>query len=103
MKQFEKGKQYPLHFKSKKWEELAGTIEIIEVEYFEEPLEISEQNTNAGIFQIGKAAIKYIGTKYYKNKIFAVPIVGYFKTEYKEDEKTCISLDNKFYFSVFMR
>jgi len=102
MKRFEKGKQYPLHFKSKKWNELAGAVEVTEIEYFQEPKEISEQNTAAAIFQIGKASIRYVDTKYYKNKHFEVRIVGYFKTEHNEKEESCLSLDNKFYFPVFL-
>lgn len=102
MKKFEKGKRYPLRFKSKTWNELAGAIEIVKIEYFEKPMEISEQNTKSGIFDIGKAKIKYIDTKYYKNKLFEVRIVGYFKTDFRKKESSCISLDNKFYLSVFL-
>lgn len=102
MKKFEQGKQYPLRFKSKKWNELAGAIEVVKIEYFEKPMEISERDTESRIFQIGKAKIKYIDTKYYKNKLFEVQIVGYFKTDIRKEESSCISLENKFYFSVFL-
>lgn len=102
MKRFEKGKRYILHFKSKKRDELAGAIEVIDIEYFENPAEIGEQNTKSGIFQVGKAQIQYVDTKYYKNKLFEVRIVGYFKTDYRREESTCISLENKFYFPVFL-
>lgn len=102
MKRFEQGKQYPLRFKSKKWHELAGAIEVEEIEYFDKPMEISERDTESGIFEIGKAKIKYIDTKYYKNKLFEVRIVGYFKTDIRKEESSCISLENKFYFSVFL-
>ncbi|HAB60042.1 MAG TPA: hypothetical protein DCE48_04920 [Lachnospiraceae bacterium] len=101
MKQFEKGKQYDLRYKSKKWNELAGKIEIVDLEYFDRPVEI-RGNDIKSIAQIGKATIKYMDTKYYKNKLYNVEIVGYFKTEFREKESTCISLNNKFYFSVFI-
>lgn len=102
MKKIEQGKQYPLRFKSKTWNELAGAIEVVEIEYFEKPMEISKRDTESGIFQIGKAKVKYIDTKYYKNKLFEVRIVGYFKTDFRKKESACISLDNKFYLSVFL-
>lgn len=102
MKKFKQGKQYPLRFKSKTWNELAGAIEIVEIEYFDKPMEISERDTESGIFNIGKATIKYIDTKYYKNKLFEVWIVGYFKTDIRKEESSCISLENKFYSSVFL-
>ena len=102
MKKFEQGKQYPLRFKSKTWNELAGAIEVVEIEYFEKPMEISKRDTESGIFETGKAKVKYIDTKYYKNKLFEARIVGYFKTDFRKKESSCISLDNKFYLSVFL-
>jgi hypothetical protein len=102
MERFEKGKFYPLHFKSKCWNELAGKIEIVDIEYFEKPKEFNEQDTRCGILDIGIAKIRYVDTKYYKNKLFDVGVVGYFKNDLRDEEKTCISLDNKFYFSVFL-
>jgi hypothetical protein len=101
MKQFEKGEQYPLHYKSKSFDVFAGKIEVVDIEYFDEPQESTGNKIN-DIADIGKAIIKYVGTKYYKDKLFEVDIVGYFKTEYREKEQTCISLNNKFYFSVFL-
>lgn len=107
MKKFERGKQYPLRFKSKKWRiffkyRWAAVIEVVEIEYFDKPMEISERDTESGIFNIGKATIKYIDTEYYKNKLFEVWIVGYFKTDIRKEESSCISLENKFYSSVFL-
>lgn len=101
MNKFEKDKQYDLHYKSKSWNEIAGKIKIIDIEYYEKPRE-SKGNEINDIADIGKATIKYIDTKYYRNKLFEVDIVGYFKTKHREKERTCLSLDNKFYFSVFL-
>lgn len=98
---FEKGKQYNLHYKSKKWSELAGKVEVAEIQYYDSPIEI-HGNKIEEIAQIGEATIKYIDTKYYKDKLFKVPVVGYFITRGRKKETTCLSLDNKFYFSVFL-
>ena len=97
MKKFEVGKRYALHYKSKPHSVIAGEVEVLEAEYFDKPKEISDSNTLSGIYDVGKARIKYIGTKYYKDKAFWVEIVGYFKSD-----STCLSLDKKFYFSVFL-
>jgi hypothetical protein len=102
MEKFEKGKQYGLHYKSKSWDEWAGKIEITEIQYYDQPIEI-HGNKIEDIAQIGEAIIKYVDTKYYKNKLFKVPIVGYFGTRDREKETNCLSLNNKFYFSVFLK
>lgn len=97
MKRFESGKRYALRYKSKPKSVVAGEVEVLETEYFDKPKEISDNDTLSGIYNVGKAKIKYIGTRYYKDKVFWVDIVGYYKSDL-----TCLDLDKKIYFSVFL-
>ncbi|MDR0947896.1 MAG: hypothetical protein LBM69_00080 [Lachnospiraceae bacterium] len=97
-KRFEKGQRYPLHYGTgTEWFKYAGEIEVLEAEYFENP--IKQENIFDSNLTLGKATIKYVGTKYYKNKTYKVDIIYAPKDEWS-GEMYYIKLTTKRYFSL---